>query len=151
MASKISAAMIRTGSQRSAVFSGRVPTATIRTFSMSSNLHNATAHAAVRIDTPPQVQSMGLTKSGKELKIRRYPDFNTLEEERLYRKQHLAGAFRIFAERGYDEGVAGHISVRDPILTDHFCEYAHFSSRSAADMSVRAESPLHAFLSDQSI
>lgn len=25
-----------------------------------------------------------------------------------------------FAERGFDEGVAGHISVRDPILTDHF-------------------------------
>ena len=25
-----------------------------------------------------------------------------------------------FADRGFDEGVAGHISVRDPILTDHF-------------------------------
>ena len=49
-----------------------------------------------------------------------------MEEERLYRKQHLAAAFRAFADRGYDEGVAGHISncimpgVRDPILTDHF-------------------------------
>lgn len=28
---------------------------------------------------------------------------------------------RSFADRGFgDEGVAGHISVRDPILTDHF-------------------------------
>lgn len=67
------------------------------------------------------VAAMGRTTSGKALKIRKYPTFNTLEEERLYRKQHLAAAYRIFAARGFDEGVAGHISVRDPILTDHFC------------------------------
>jgi hypothetical protein len=71
---------------------------------------------------PPQVQSMGKTKDGRNLKIRKYPQFETLEEERLYRKQHLAAAFRVFADRGFDEGVAGHISVRDPILTDHFCK-----------------------------
>jgi len=64
--------------------------------------------------------SFGKTLSGKKLKIRSYPKFESLEEERLYRKQHLAAAFRVFAERGFDEGVAGHISVRDPILTDHF-------------------------------
>ena len=68
-----------------------------------------------------QVQSSGNTKSGKVLKIRQYPTFTNLEDERLYRKQHLAAAFRVFADRGFDEGVAGHISVRDPILTDHFC------------------------------
>jgi len=64
--------------------------------------------------------SFGKTKDGKKLRIRSYPEFASLEEERLYRKQHLAAAFRVFAERGFDEGVAGHISVRDPILTDHF-------------------------------
>ncbi|KAH8814143.1 class II aldolase/adducin N-terminal [Hyaloscypha sp. PMI_1271] len=64
--------------------------------------------------------SFGRTKDGKKLKIRSYPKFESLEEERLYRKQHLAAAFRVFAQRGFDEGVAGHISVRDPILTDHF-------------------------------
>lgn len=64
--------------------------------------------------------ALGKTKSGKKLKIRTYPKFDSLEDERLYRKQHLAAAFRVFAERGFDEGVAGHISVRDPILTDHF-------------------------------
>jgi hypothetical protein len=74
-----------------------------------------------RADQPAQVQSMGKTKDGRILKIRRYPQLTTLEEERLYRKQHLAAAFRVFADRGFDEGVAGHISVRDPILTDHFC------------------------------
>lgn len=71
---------------------------------------------------PNQVQMLGKATSGKKLKIREYPKFESLEEERLYRKQHLAAAFRIFADRGFDEGVAGHISVRDPILTDHFCE-----------------------------
>lgn len=64
--------------------------------------------------------AVGKTKDGRQLKIRSYPKFNSLEEERLYRKQHLAAAFRVFADRGFDEGVAGHISVRDPILTDHF-------------------------------
>jgi len=65
--------------------------------------------------------ALGKTVSGKRLKIRTYPQFESLEEERLYRKQHLAAAFRVFADRGFDEGTAGHISVRDPILTDHFC------------------------------
>ncbi|KAF4630791.1 hypothetical protein G7Y89_g7347 [Cudoniella acicularis] len=66
------------------------------------------------------VGALGTTVSGKKLKIRSPPKFESLEEERLYRKQHLAAAFRIFADKGFDEGVAGHISVRDPILTDHF-------------------------------
>lgn len=76
---------------------------------------------------PEQVQMRGRTADGRRLKIREYPKFDTLEEERLYRKQHLAAAFRVFADRGFDEGVAGHISVRDPILTDHFCKFhPHF-------------------------
>lgn len=57
-----------------------------------------------RPEVPSQVQSIGKTKSGKTLKLRQYPKFETLQEERLYRKQHLAAAFRIFADRGFDEG-----------------------------------------------
>ncbi|RDI83482.1 hypothetical protein Vi05172_g6444 [Venturia inaequalis] len=53
--------------------------------------------------------ALGTTASGKKLNIRTYPRYDDLEDERLYRKQHLAAAFRIFAERGFDEGVAGHI------------------------------------------
>jgi len=81
--------------------------------------------------------ALGKTKSGKHLKIRQYPKFKTLEEERLYRKQHLAAAFRVFAERGFDEGVAGHISLRDPILTDHFWLNplsTHFSQIKVSDL-----------------
>lgn len=44
----------------------------------------------------------------------------SVEEERADRKQKLAGALRLFAKYRYDEGVAGHFSVRDPELKDHF-------------------------------
>ena len=44
----------------------------------------------------------------------------TIEQERLQRKQNLAAAFRLFSRFGFDEGVAGHITARDPELTDHF-------------------------------
>ncbi|HEY6428661.1 MAG TPA: class II aldolase/adducin family protein [Acidimicrobiales bacterium] len=48
------------------------------------------------------------------------PSFATVEEERLHRKQKLAGALRLFGRFGFSEGVAGHITARDPELTDHF-------------------------------
>lgn len=48
------------------------------------------------------------------------PEFSTLAEERLYKKQRLAAAFRIFSQFGYDEGVAGHITLRDPEFKDTF-------------------------------
>jgi ribulose-5-phosphate 4-epimerase/fuculose-1-phosphate aldolase len=48
------------------------------------------------------------------------PTFATLAEERQHRKQRLAGAFRLFSRFGFDEGVAGHITARDPEHLDHF-------------------------------
>lgn len=48
------------------------------------------------------------------------PVFQTVEEERRHRKQRLAGSFRLFARYGFDEGVAGHITARDPQRSDHF-------------------------------
>src|SRR6201996_2127526 len=48
------------------------------------------------------------------------PTFATVEQERVHRKQRLASAFRLFAKFGFSEGVAGHITVRDPERTDHF-------------------------------
>jgi len=42
------------------------------------------------------------------------------EGERLHRKQQLVAAFRLFGKFGFDEGVAGHITVRDPERTDCF-------------------------------
>ena len=48
------------------------------------------------------------------------PTFKSVEEERLHRKQRLAASFRLFAKFGFDEGVAGHITARDPERSDHF-------------------------------
>lgn len=50
----------------------------------------------------------------------RPPQFATVAEERLHRKQRLAAAFRLFSKFGFDEGVAGHITARDPEFTDTF-------------------------------
>jgi ribulose-5-phosphate 4-epimerase/fuculose-1-phosphate aldolase len=48
------------------------------------------------------------------------PKFATVEEERRHRKERLAAAFRLFGRFGFDEGVAGHITARDPEHADHF-------------------------------
>ncbi len=42
------------------------------------------------------------------------PVFKTLAEERQHRKERLAAGLRLFAKFGFDEGVAVHITVRDP-------------------------------------
>ncbi|MGE0797903.1 MAG: class II aldolase/adducin family protein [Lautropia sp.] len=44
----------------------------------------------------------------------RIPAFASVREERLHRKQRLAAVFRIFAKFGFSDGVAGHVTVRDP-------------------------------------
>ncbi|MDA8047989.1 MAG: class II aldolase/adducin family protein [Actinomycetota bacterium] len=49
-----------------------------------------------------------------------FPRFTGPEDERRHRKQRLAAAFRLFGRLGFDEGTAGHITARDPELTDHF-------------------------------
>ncbi|KAG9240879.1 class II aldolase/adducin N-terminal [Calycina marina] len=55
-----------------------------------------------------------------KLTIPGLPSFNDKYEEREYQKGRLALAFRIFAKLGYDEGVAGHITLRDPVDTTSF-------------------------------
>jgi ribulose-5-phosphate 4-epimerase/fuculose-1-phosphate aldolase len=47
-------------------------------------------------------------------------EFATVEEERMHRKVQLAAAFRMFSKAGLDEGVAGHITARDPEHTDSY-------------------------------
>jgi ribulose-5-phosphate 4-epimerase/fuculose-1-phosphate aldolase len=54
------------------------------------------------------------------LDIKTAPAELDFEAERLERKQKLAAAYRLFSRFGFDEGVAGHITARDPELTDHF-------------------------------
>ncbi len=42
------------------------------------------------------------------------PEFDSVEDERLHRKQRLAATFRLFGRFGFNEGVAGHVTARDP-------------------------------------
>src|SRR5687768_16538177 len=44
----------------------------------------------------------------------------SIEEERYERKVKLASAFRVFAQYGFDEGIAGHITARDPAFPETF-------------------------------
>jgi ribulose-5-phosphate 4-epimerase/fuculose-1-phosphate aldolase len=65
------------------------------------------------------------------------PTFNSFEAERLHRKQRLAAAFRLFARFGFSEGIAGHITVRDPEHLDHFWVNSfgmHFSLIRVSDL-----------------
>ncbi len=62
----------------------------------------------------------GIPLTPKELSGPMPPTFESVEEERAYRKGKLAGALRIFGRLGFGEGVAGHITVRDPEFPDHF-------------------------------
>jgi ribulose-5-phosphate 4-epimerase/fuculose-1-phosphate aldolase len=48
------------------------------------------------------------------------PKAASLAEERRRRKERLAGGLRIFAALGFAEGVAGHITARDPEFADTF-------------------------------
>ena len=48
------------------------------------------------------------------------PVFESISNDRIHRQQRLAAAFRLFARYGFDEGIAGHITVRDPEFTDCF-------------------------------
>jgi ribulose-5-phosphate 4-epimerase/fuculose-1-phosphate aldolase len=47
-------------------------------------------------------------------------DETAMTDERRQRKERLAAAFRLFGRFGFDEGVAGHITARDPERLDHF-------------------------------
>jgi ribulose-5-phosphate 4-epimerase/fuculose-1-phosphate aldolase len=65
------------------------------------------------------------------------PKFATAAEERCYRKQRLAAGFRLFARFGFDEGVAGHITARDPERPDCFWVNPfgmHFAQIRASDL-----------------
>jgi ribulose-5-phosphate 4-epimerase/fuculose-1-phosphate aldolase len=56
----------------------------------------------------------------KAVRLPAPPQFDNPADLRVHLKQRLAAGFRLFAYFGYDEGVAGHITVRDPERADHF-------------------------------
>ncbi len=65
------------------------------------------------------------------------PQFDRPEDQRRDLKGRLAVAFRIFARLGYDEGAAGHITVRDPEDPEHYWvnpALKDFSTMRASDL-----------------
>jgi ribulose-5-phosphate 4-epimerase/fuculose-1-phosphate aldolase len=65
------------------------------------------------------------------------PTFKNKKEERQHLKRRLAAGFRIFSLNGFDAGIAGHISARDPIHLDQFWVNpvgVHFSRIKVSDL-----------------
>lgn len=65
------------------------------------------------------------------------PTFSTVQAKRRWLLEEMAGAFRLFARKGYGIGSAGHISVRDPENPDQFWLNplgVHFGLLKASDM-----------------
>lgn len=82
-------------------------------------LRNADSQHAVPIQHPrPSVYSLPPRENIFAWKS--VPQQDSIEAERLHRKQRLAASFRLFAHYGFDMGGAGHITARDPEHLDHF-------------------------------
>ncbi|KAK6401499.1 hypothetical protein LTR95_019180, partial [Oleoguttula sp. CCFEE 5521] len=65
------------------------------------------------------------------------PHFSDISSKRQWQLEHLAAAFRVFGRLGYAEGIAGHISVRDPEFEDRFWINPlgiHYSCLKVSDM-----------------
>ena len=62
------------------------------------------------------------------------PVFDHVADERRHRKERLAGALRLFARFGYEEGLAGHATVCDPEDPDTY--WANPMGLSFADITV---------------
>ncbi|KAH7034533.1 class II aldolase/adducin N-terminal [Microdochium trichocladiopsis] len=65
------------------------------------------------------------------------PKITDLYKKRQWQLEHMAGAFRVFARKGFTEGTSGHISVRDPVDPNTFWINPlgkHFGMLKASDM-----------------
>lgn len=65
-------------------------------------------------------QPTGLSAISQGVPLPPPPIFSTYEKQRHHMLGHMAGAFRVFARKGYTEGISGHISLRDPEWKDYF-------------------------------
>jgi hypothetical protein len=75
-----------------------------------------------------------LPLKGKGLEMTEFANAAELRRNQL---EKLAAGFRMFAYFGFNEGVAGHITLRDPEFSDHFWVNplgVHFSQISVSDL-----------------
>jgi ribulose-5-phosphate 4-epimerase/fuculose-1-phosphate aldolase len=69
--------------------------------------------------TAQETMSMAVGSDTAAYAFETPPTFDSVEDERCYRKRELALALRLFGKLGFGEGVAGHITVRDPQHPQH--------------------------------
>jgi len=82
-------------------------------------------------------QAIKMTVGSDKFNVPMPPQFTDPKEQREYEKQRLAAGFRVFALHGFDEGLAGHITVRDCIEPETFWVNpvgVHFSQIKASDL-----------------
>jgi len=94
------------------------------------NLIIAAQNKNVKGQSPLQAISQGVSLPG-------IPSFTDIEKHRAWLLEHMAGAFRVFARKGFTEGMSGHISVRDPEHPHWFWTNPlarHFGLLKASDM-----------------
>ncbi|RTE68842.1 hypothetical protein BHE90_016780 [Fusarium euwallaceae] len=76
-----------------------------RTMTMSTRL------TAERV---PEEERSSIQRLSHGVTLPGIPSFTSVEKQRQWMLEHLAGAFRVFSRKGFSEGLAGHISLRDP-------------------------------------
>ena len=88
------------------------------TMTETENITNGSSHPSAK--APLEI---GLNEAQAKVQMPKFPgppEFTDKYEEREYLKGRLANAFRLFAKFGFDEGVAGHITLRDPVEPNTF-------------------------------
>lgn len=78
-----------------------------------------------------------MTIGAENFSVPQPPVFTDPMQQREYDKVRLAAAFRVFALHGFDEGLAGHITVRDAVEKDTFWVNplaVHFRHIKASDL-----------------
>ncbi|MFD2165284.1 class II aldolase/adducin family protein [Thalassotalea euphylliae] len=88
-------------------------------------------------EKPNEATIASMTRGSDKFTVAQPPQFSDKKEQQQYEKQRLAAAFRIFAMKGFDEGLAGHITLRDCIDPDTFWVNPlaiHFAHIKASDL-----------------
>ena len=88
---------------------------------MSSTTITETTDKPTVVLEAPSVSQSGTSGKKVNKSLRQViPHFTDKYSERQWAKERLAGAFRVFAKLGYNDGAGGHISLRDPVKPDCF-------------------------------